>query len=113
MRKNDLDIANGLITYFNKLFTDKFDEKPILNRGKIKFALAEILQDWKQSELKSFIEYYVRTSSQPDLSDFCRRYDEIIQDKKIEELDATDRKQLMSETKKSVLRFREQYKGAK
>jgi hypothetical protein len=113
MRKNPLDVANDLITYFSKSYTQKIGNKPILNRGKMKYAMAEILQDWNQTEIKSFIDFYIRTSSDPDLSDFCKRYDEIIHDKEIEENDLKQRKQLMSETQKSVIEFREKYKGAK
>lgn len=110
MRRNHLDIANEIITYFIKIYSHKMNTKPIVNRGKLKFSIAEVLQDWNQKEIRSFIDYYVRTESQPDLVDFCRRYDEIIQNKLLDERDSEDRKQLMNETKASVLRFRELYK---
>lgn len=113
MNKNSLEAANNLITYFIKLVVNKTQMKPIINRGKMKFALAEILEDWKAEEVKNFIEYYIKTDSQPDLVDFCKRYDEIIRDKKIEEQDSKIRKELMQQTQASVMRFREQYKGAK
>jgi hypothetical protein len=113
MRKNPLDVANDLITYYSKIYFAKFGKRPILNRGKMKFALTDVLQDWNQTEVKQFLEYYIKTESNPDLIDFCRRYDEIIQEKVVEENDAKTRKELMSETKQSVLRFREQFKGAK
>lgn len=112
MKRNPLDIANGLITYFIKIYEARFDTKPVLNRGKLKFALSDVLQDWNQTEIKSFLDYYVATEATPDLLDFCRRYDEIIHEKKIEEKDAKIRRELMSETRQSVLRFRERYKGA-
>jgi len=112
MRKNPLDIANDLITYFSKSYVLKMGKKPILNRGKMKYGLAEILQDWNQTEIKEFIDYYVKSTSDPDLTDFCRRYDEIISDKQIEENDTKERKRLMSETQRSVREFREKYKSA-
>lgn len=113
MKRNNLDVANDLITYFIKIYGAKLGKKPILNRGKLKFGIAEILQDWNQTQIKSFLDYYVKTESQPDLTDFCRRYDEIIQDKNVEEDDAKTRRDLMNETKRSVQKFREMYKGAK
>jgi len=113
MKKNPLDVANDLITYFVKIYGAKFSIKPVINRGKLKFAMTDVMQDWSQSEIKSFLDYYVATEKQPDLMDFCRRYDEIIKDKMIEENDAQERKQLMSETRNSVLKFRERFKGAK
>lgn len=113
MKKNPLDVANDLITYFVKIYGAKFSMKPIINRGKLKFAMLDVMQDWPQAEIKSFLDYYVSTEKQPDLMDFCRRYDEIIKDKMLEESDAKERKQLMNETRDSVLKFREQYKGAK
>lgn len=113
MTKNPLDISNDLITYFMKLYKEKYQTKTVINRGKLKFALADILQDWSQADVKSFIAYYIKTDSNADLSDFCRRYDEIIKDKALEEHDAKERRQLMSETQKSVKEFREKYKGAK
>lgn len=88
------------------------NKRPVVNRGRIKFSIAEILQDWSQTEVKSFLDYYVRTTTEPDIVDFCKRYDEIISEKEIEEKDAKDRRQLMNETRQSVLRFRERYKGA-
>lgn len=113
MRKNNLDVSNELISHFIKSYTKKLGKKPVVNRGKLKYSIAEILQDWNQTEIKSFLDYYVKTETEPDLVDFCRRYDEIIRDKEIEQNDAKARKQLMSETKKAVLEFREKYKDAK
>lgn len=112
MNKNSLDVSNRLITYFATAYTKKLGKKPVLNRGRLKFALAEILLDWNQSEVKSFIDYYVRVAPDPDLADFVKRYDEIIRDKDIEDDDIKVRKQLMNETRQSVLKFREKYKNA-
>lgn len=112
-RRNILDVANDMITHFVKVYNSKFKEKPIVNRGKMKYALAEILQDWSQAEIKDLLTYYINTESSPDLSDFCRRYDEIIRDKRLEAADQEVRKQLLNETRRSVLEFREKYKGAK
>lgn len=113
MKRNPLDVANDLITYFVKIYGARFSAKPVINRNKLKFAMTDVLQDWNQTEIKSFLDYYVATENQPDLTDFCRRYDEIIQDKMLEENDAKERKQLLNDTKNSVMKFREQYKGAK
>lgn len=112
-RRNVLDVANDMITHFVKVYNGKFKEKPIVNRGKMKYAIAEILQDWTQAEIKELLTYYVNTESHPDLSDFCRRYDEIIREKRVEANDQKIRKQLLNETRESVLKFRENYKGAK
>jgi hypothetical protein len=112
-RRNVLDVANDMITHFVKLYNGRFKEKPIVNRGKMKYAMAEILQDWTQAEIKDLLTYYVDTETAPDLSDFCKRYDEIIREKRIEANDRKIRKQLLNETRKSVLEFREKYKGAK
>lgn len=112
-RRNALDVANDMITHFIKAYNSRFHEKPIVNRGKMKYALAEILQDWSQTEIKELLTYYVNTESRPDLSDFCKRYDEIIRDKRLEIADQKIRKQLLNETRQSVLKFREEYKNAK
>lgn len=109
MTKNSYDVANGLITYFSNIYKVRFNERPIVNRSKHKYGLADVLQDWSQKDVKSFLDYYVRTEAQPDLSDFCRRYDDIIRDKKLEDDDAVHRKQLMSETQKRVQEFRERF----
>ncbi len=112
MSKKLLDIADDLVTYFSRLYFLKLKRKPVINRSKLKFALLDILKDWTQKEIESFLDYYVSTERQPDLTDFCKRYDQIIQDKQLEENDAKDRKKLMDETRQSVLKFREQYKSA-
>lgn len=109
----NLDIANSLITHFRNDYYKKFGEKPIVNRGKIKYGLAEILQDYTQTEVKVLIDFYLATQKEPDLSDFCRRYDEIIRDKNREDSDKIERKQLLNETKSSVMKFREQFRSAK
>lgn len=112
-KRNVLDVANDMITHFVKAYNGKFKEKPIVNRGKMKYAIAEILQDWTQAEIKDLLTYYVNTESHPDLNDFCKRYDEIIREKRVEANDQKIRKQLLNETRQSVLEFREKYKGAK
>lgn len=108
-----LDIANSLITYFLNGYHSRFGQKAIVNRGKMKYGIAEILQDWSQTEVKGFIDFYLKTEKEPDLSDFCRRYDEIIRDKNLEDSDKKVRKQLLDETKDSVRKFREQFRSAK
>jgi len=108
-----LDTANSLITYFLSAYTKKTGSKAIVNRAKMKFSVTEILQDWSQSEVREFIDYYVKTETKPDLADFCRRYDEIIRDMRIEQEDKKDRIRLMNETKNAVIKFREQFGNAK
>ena len=112
-RRNVLDVANEMITHFVKAYSGRFKEKPIVNRGKMKYAIAEILQDWTQTEIKDLLTYYVSTEARPDLNDFCKRYDEIIRERRVEAADQKVRKQLLNETRRSVLEFREKYKGAK
>lgn len=113
MKKNPLDVANELISYFIQLVQTKTGKRSVVNRGKMKYSIAEILHDWSVKEVKEFLEYYVRTETLPDLADFYNRYDKIIQEMQVETTDARDRKNLMTETQEAVRKFRETYKGAK
>lgn len=113
MSKKPLDVADDLVSHFSRIYFLKLKKRPIHNRSKMKFSLLDILKDWSEQEVQSFLDYYVSTEKQPDLADFCKRYDQIIQDKQLEESDMKDRRKLMDETRQAVLKFREHYKGAK
>lgn len=104
------NLIQGLITFYINQYKDKHGEKPIVNRNKVKFLIAEILQDLSKEEVEALILFYLKVESQPNLERMCYEYDELLKQKDIEEEDILTRKALMRETHQKVIDFRERYR---
>lgn len=108
---NEFLTIHSIITFFNKQFEEKTGRKCLTNRNKVKYLIADILRDIDVEELKSLVKYYIETDKEPSLQKFCFEYDEIAQYKKKADDDKVQRISLLTQTRKSVLEFRERYKN--
>lgn len=110
MNKADrLKAANELVSLYIKLYKERFKKSPVLNRHKQKFALHDILEDIKLTDLKNLLAYYVKVDSDPSLTNFCYEYDELYVRMQRDAKDEDERLQLRRETEQRVLDFRERY----
>lgn len=108
-KKNPLDVANSLVTYFVTAYKEGYGKMPDINRTRHKFGIKEILQDYNATQIKGFLDYYLSTAKNPDLDDFVRNYDQVIRDMKLEETDRVERAQLRAQTGNSVAEFRKRF----
>ena len=105
-----LNQAHMLISHYQKLYEQRFGKRPILNRNKLKYLLADILRDLSMDEVKALITYYIKVEkAEPALLTLCYDYAEILEVMRKNEKDASERSQLMRETMQRTREFRERY----
>jgi len=101
-----------IISYFQARYKEKFNRRPIVNRNKLQWTVGNILQDLSMKEIKTLIDFYIRTDKNPSLMEFCYEYDEILDRMNLESVDLENRKALMRKTEESVIEFRKRYGNA-
>jgi hypothetical protein len=111
VNKNKLDTAGTLLDYFKKKVKAAKDIDLVFNRNKIKYSVAEILNDFTPQDVKDMIDYYVRVYNNPNVSEFCYEYDSIFVEMKADAEDEIARRATAEETRRRVEEFRQQYGG--
>lgn len=101
--------AHTVISYYQKIYSDKFGKRPVVNRNKLQYLIANVLKDLSLKEIKALLDFYVKTTISPSLLYFCYEYDEIMQKRDQESEDLEMRKQLMIKTQQNVEEFRRRY----
>lgn len=108
MTTTDTKAVNALISLYEKLFKEKYNRKPSINRYKDKWGFQDMLKDLGPVESREVIEYYFETNrpGHPLLQLF-RNYDEISKRKAEKADDEKRRAELRAATKKLVQEFDE------
>jgi len=101
--------AHTLISEYQRLYAAKYGEKPVLNRNRLKHLIGDILIDLTVEQVKTLLAFYIKTDSEPSLSQFCYEYAELWRTMRENERDETQRKHLLRETEKRAKEFRERY----
>lgn len=104
--------AQAIITYFQEKYKEKFNKRAVVNRNKVQFLIANMLNDLTPTEIKKIIDFYVRTDKNPSLLYLCYEYDEVIEAMETQEKDLAARKALLAATEQRVKEFRERYGNA-
>jgi hypothetical protein len=105
----EIQTAHAIISYFQKVFKQKFDTTPVVNRNKVVNLIINILKDLSVKEVKELIDFYVKTDKNPRLIYFCYEYDEVQIAMESEHKDLDKRKALIKQTQKNVEEFRRRY----
>ena len=109
VNKNNLDKASNLLDYFKKTAKEKKDIAITFNRNKVKYTMAEILQDFTVEEIKLMIDYYCSSYTELNLTEFCYEYDSINNEMISDAEDELKRRALAEQTRQRVVEFRNKY----
>ena len=104
-----LNQAHSLISFYQVQYEKRFGKRPILNRNKLKYLIADILRDLSMSEVQKLIAYYVKIEKDPELVSLCYEYTEILERMQKDESDTTERAYLRRDTARRVMEYRERY----
>jgi hypothetical protein len=104
-----LNQAHTLISFYQTQYQSRFGKRPVLNRNKLKYLIADILRDLSVAEVQKLISYYIRVEKDPSLISLCYEYTEILEQMRKNETDSTERANLRRETERRVLEYRERY----
>lgn len=95
--------AHTMISWYEKLFSEKYGRKPIINRYKEMWGLKAVVEHIGLEDSKSLMEYYFKTTKQGHPLDFfIGNYDKLIQSKNLSDADRLARKRIMNQTRKLV-----------
>lgn len=105
-----LQSAHSIISYYQKKYKEKVGVGPALaNRNKMKYLIADALEDLSVGDFQKIIDYYIRVESEPSLMSLCYEYDEMYRRMRADAKDQSDRLALLKETEERVKRFRETF----
>lgn len=98
-----------LITYFAKVYREKYGNSPVINRYRARYGFESVLMDMPMDEAKSLIDFYFVTVStnRHSLDWFFNNYDKIINNRNEFEVEQERRKQQRLETQERVARWKE------
>jgi hypothetical protein len=104
-----LNQAHTLISFYQAEYQKRFGHRPILNRNKLKYLIADILRDLSMGEIQKLFSYYIRVEKDPSLISLCYEYTEILEQMRKNESDSTERANLRRDTERRVMEYRERY----
>jgi len=104
-----LNQAHSLISFYQAQYEKRFGKRPVLNRNKLKYLLADILRDLGVTEVQKLIVYYVKIEKDPELISLCYEYTEVLERMQRDESDSTERANLRRDTARRVTEYMERY----
>jgi hypothetical protein len=104
-----LNQAHTLISFYQAQYQKQFGRRPVLNRNKLKYLIADILRDLSVAEVQKLISYYIKVEKEPSLISLCYEYTDILELMRKNENDSEERANLRRDTERRVMEFRERY----
>lgn len=104
-----LNQAHTLISFYQTQYQKRFGKKPVLNRNKLKYLIADILRDLSMAEIQKLMTYYIKVEKDPELISLCYEYTDILERMQQNESDSEERANLRRDTARRVMEFRERY----
>jgi|SRR3954468_6993705 hypothetical protein len=104
-----LNQAHTLISFYQTQYQKRFNRRPVLNRNKLKYLIADILRDLSVAEVQKLIAYYIKIEKDPELISLCYEYAEILEQMRKNDTDSEERANLRRDTERRVMEYRERY----
>ena len=103
MTKDSSKLSYALITYYTKLYTDKYGRKPVVNIYKEKWAMNDVIESVGYDRAKELLEYYFRvTNPSHQLTWFFYNFDRLDDMLRKQEEDIAKRARIRENTKRMV-----------
>lgn len=101
--------CHALTTYFLKVYKNKYNVAPVVNRNKARWGFESILTDYSMDDSKSLIDFYLTTQSgnRHSLEWFLFNYDKIVESRQNKIADDERRQKLRDESEKRAREWRE------
>ena len=64
MTKDESKLCYALINHYVRLYSEKYDRKPVVNRHREKWAMSDVIESIGYDRAKELLDYYFRTSNQ-------------------------------------------------
>lgn len=94
--------ANALITSYVKLYKEKYQTAPVINRYRDRWGFQAMIEDLGRADAQAVLLYYFELSGSHDVTTLFRSYDELHKQRLAEEEDKRRVAQLHIETAKRV-----------
>lgn len=99
-KKTDVQMANALLTTYQKFYLDKYGLKPTINRYRDKWGMLDVMQELQFDGTLEAMEYFFRLPMEHTLQQFYSNYDKIVAAKERKAKDDLHRKHLLEKTKR-------------
>jgi hypothetical protein len=94
--------TNTLISLFEKLYEDKYQVKPKLNRFKHKYGIGDMVDQFGYKEAEEIIEFFFQTTREHSITNLLYNYEELKETIDIRAEDDLRRKEIREETRRRV-----------
>ncbi len=96
-------LANGIVTAYNKSYESKFARKSPVNRYSETWNAFNLLEDYSYTEVLDIIEYFFSLNRKSyEIKDFFSNFSDLISGKEESERRRAQRMKLLSQTKRLV-----------
>lgn len=99
--------ANGLITRYVKLYTQRYGKAPAINRYRERWGFQSAIEDLGKDDAQRALDYFFILDGPHEVQRFLRSYDELHKQRLADEEDKRRVAQLHKETAKRVKEFLE------
>lgn len=105
--------AHTLASYYTKLYKEKYNFDPVVNRYSARWGFDSMLMDMGVEEAKKVIEYYFTTtgSHSHSLDWFFYNYDKLIASKKLSDKDREEQRIRREASRKRTEEWRNRISG--
>lgn len=95
--------AHTLISIYERLFVDRYNQKPVMNRFKFKWGFVSMIEDLGYKRAESVIEFYFRTERVGHPVDYLLyNYEKLNEIKTASDNDDEERARIRAATKLKV-----------
>lgn len=103
--------CHTLISYYEKLYKEKYGTAPVVNRHTARWSFDGMLKGMSMAEVKSTLEYYLTTNnaSRHKLDWFFYNYDKLLENRRDSESDSEHRAKLRRESEQRAREWREKF----
>jgi hypothetical protein len=100
---SDAKYAHTLLSFYDKLYTEKYGNKPKYNKYREKWAMQDVVDSVGFERAKELLEYYLKvTKPRHPLQWFFYNFDKLDDMLEQKQADAVRRKKMLEETKRMV-----------
>jgi hypothetical protein len=92
----------ALLSYYEKLYKAAYNRKPVINKYRDKWGMADVIDSFGAEGTKTLLDYYFKTTSDHTLLFFYKNCDHIYDMMVRREEDNAARQRLREETKRRM-----------
>lgn len=109
MPQTDNQRAYAILSYYERLYEERYGSKPVMNRHRDKWGIIDAIADLGEERVTTLLRFYLDTARKHSVAEFANNYDVLNASYEESLEDQEHRAKLRRQTEERVRRYREQY----